>query len=52
MAEVPREKAERLARERWNAKADEYNQWAELGGDEREELIAEVIAEQKESGDA
>lgn len=30
---------ERLARDRWNAQADEYNQWDTLGGDERAELI-------------
>lgn len=28
------------AREEWNARADRFNQWADLGGDERESFIA------------
>jgi len=27
------------ARDRWNAQADEWNQWPELGADEKQELI-------------
>lgn len=30
------------ARRRWNAEADEYNQWSELGQDEKDEQIAFV----------
>ena len=29
-----------LAADRWNAGADEYNQWEELGQDEKDELIS------------
>ncbi|HHQ2714348.1 TPA: hypothetical protein ACSPMB_000177 [Pseudomonas aeruginosa] len=29
-----------LAEDRWNAAADEYNQWDALGQDEKEELIS------------
>lgn len=32
--------AERIAMARWNAAADHWNQWGELGDDERAELIA------------
>ena len=28
------------AREKWNAQADEYNQWGSLWQDERDELTA------------
>lgn len=28
------------AKERWNAEADQYNQWRALGQDEKDELIA------------
>ena len=34
-----------IAKERWNRSADEFNQWSELGGDEKAELIAAVRAE-------
>jgi hypothetical protein len=30
---------ERIARDRWNAQADEHNQWDMLGGDEQVELM-------------
>jgi hypothetical protein len=40
---------ERIARDRWNAQADEHNQWDMLGGDEQVELMdaeyAAVVAE-------
>ena len=29
------------AENRWNAEADEFNQWAELGQDEKDALIAD-----------
>ena len=32
--------AEDLARAKWNAEADEYNQWDSLGQDEKDVLIA------------
>ena len=45
-----------LAAARWNAKADEYNQWDALGQDEKDELItaeknllASASAEQEQS---
>lgn len=31
---------EEQAEATWNAGADEYNQWCELGQDEKDELIA------------
>lgn len=30
-----------VAKQRWNAGADEYNQWSELGQDEKDELVVE-----------
>jgi hypothetical protein len=35
--------AEDAARAKWNAEADEYNQWDSLGQDEKDELIANSI---------
>jgi hypothetical protein len=35
--------AELGAKLKWNSEADEYNQWEELGQDERESLISEFI---------
>lgn len=32
--------AEIKAKARWNAEADEFNQWSELGQDEKDQLIA------------
>jgi hypothetical protein len=32
--------SESVARETWNAEADEFNQWDSLGQDEKDELIA------------
>jgi hypothetical protein len=32
-------RAEAVARIKWNAEADEYNQWDSLGQDEKDELI-------------
>jgi hypothetical protein len=43
---VDARKAEIIARTKWNQKADEFNQWSELGGDEREELINAVLREE------
>ena len=34
-------------RERWNADADSYNQWSELGLDEKEEFAETVISEKE-----
>ena len=30
-----------VAKRRWNANADEFNQWGELGHDEKDELVTE-----------
>lgn len=35
--------AEVSARQSWNSEADEYNQWSELGQDERDELIRKAM---------
>ena len=35
---------ESIARAKWNADADEYNQWDDLGQDEKDELIANAGA--------
>jgi hypothetical protein len=38
---------EDVAKKKWNAQADQYNQWDELGKDEKDELIAkETTAKQ------
>jgi hypothetical protein len=29
---------------KWNSESDEYNQWDDLGQDEKDELIAEFIS--------
>lgn len=34
--------AEEEAKRRWNAEADQYNQWDELGQDEKDELISKI----------
>lgn len=39
--------AEATARSRWNERADMFNQWGELSGDEKELLIRAVLAEQQ-----
>lgn len=31
------------ARSRWNARADQFNQWDSLGQDEKDELIAREL---------
>ena len=35
-------KKEKIAMKKWNAEADQYNQWSELGQDEKDELISKV----------
>ena len=43
--------SESVARETWNAAADEFNQWDSLGQDEKDELIANAKAEpRRDSG--
>lgn len=37
--------AKLIAMWRWNAEADEYNQWQELGQDEKDKLIGVVLEE-------
>jgi len=39
---------EKGAESKWNSEADQYNQWSELGQDERDELVAEFAAMNKE----
>lgn len=31
--------------DRWNAQADEFNQWDSLGQDEKDEVIKQVLSE-------
>ncbi|EMM5100316.1 hypothetical protein ACK249_003662 [Pseudomonas aeruginosa] len=40
MKPTPSVDVAQLAEDRWNAAADEYNQWDSLGQDEKEELIS------------
>ncbi|HCF9660091.1 TPA: hypothetical protein NI776_001818 [Pseudomonas aeruginosa] len=40
MENTPSVDIAQLAEDRWNAAADEYNQWDALGQDEKEELIS------------
>lgn len=40
MNNTPSVDVAQLAEDRWNAVADEYNQWDALGQDEKEELIS------------
>jgi len=35
--------AEQTAMEKWNKEADGFNQWAELGKDEQNELIEQAV---------
>jgi hypothetical protein len=35
--------ATRMAKLSWNMKADQFNQWDDLGGDEQEELILQEL---------
>ena len=37
---------EEEAKRRWNKEADEYNQWSELGQDEKDELIERLKEEE------
>lgn len=37
--------AAQIAKERWDAEANVYNKWPELGQDEKDELIKQVIVE-------
>jgi hypothetical protein len=39
MDDMDARKAENLARTKWNEEADEFNQWSELGQDEKDKLI-------------
>jgi hypothetical protein len=32
----------------WNSEADEYNQWDDLGQDERDQLVADFITANKQ----
>lgn len=34
---------EQLAEMLWNSKSDEFNKWCELGQDEKDKLISEVL---------
>lgn len=38
-------KEEAIARQRWNESADRFNQWEELGGDEKAQLVNAVHQE-------
>ncbi|BCG50159.1 hypothetical protein [Ralstonia phage RP13] len=40
---------EAIAKARWNEAADQYNQWFELGQDEKDELIQAVKDESSSS---
>jgi hypothetical protein len=42
--------AEEVAKARWNAQADQYNQWPELGQDEKDALIRAAGEQQAEEG--
>ena len=37
--------AAEIARQRWDDEADAYNKWPELGQDEKDELVKQVILE-------
>lgn len=38
--------ATKKAKSKWNKSADEFNQWRELGQDEKDELISKEIPKQ------
>ena len=42
---------EEVAKARWNAQADQFNQWSELGQDEKDALILAVGEQQAEKGE-
>jgi len=46
---ISREEAEVIASAAWNAEADSYNQWTELGQDEKDPLINKVIHGQEDA---
>lgn len=39
---------ENVAKKKWNAKADQYNQWDELGQDEKDALISAEPVDSKQ----
>ena len=41
------EEAEKLAKQKWNAEADKYNQWDMISTEEQEELIEAVLMENR-----